>query len=252
MLTPLAWHRRYLQQAGWTAALRRHLYERIGLQAGQRTLEVGCGTGAVTVDLAAGMGVSSFGLDLLPEYLQVARRADPLTRFVRADAYAIPFPPGAFDAILSHMFLLWIANPAALLQEITRVLLPGGWVLALAEPDYGGRIDFPTELSELGRFQSEALSRQGAFPQRGRELAGLFMTAGLEEVESGLLGGQWQAGQAMQGFEDEWQVLRSDLGGTVDASRLEMLYDRDRQARQEGSRILFVPTFYAIGRKSTG
>jgi SAM-dependent methyltransferase len=249
MLSPQAWHRRYLQQAGWTAALRHHLYDRVGLLARHRTLEVGCGTGVVTSDLAAKLDVASFGLDLLPASLQVARSQDPRTQYLCADAFSIPFPSGSFDAVLSHMFLLWIAQPAAVLEEITRVVRPGGWALALAEPDYGGRIDFPPQLSELGLLQVQSLSRQGAFPRRGRELAGLFITAGLESVETGLLGGQWLAAQAMQGFEDEWQVLHSDLAGDITKTQLDDYYQADLQARRQGSRILFVPTFYAIGKK---
>ncbi len=250
MFGPRAWHKRYQQQAGWTAALRRHLFERIGLQPHHHTLEVGCGTGAVTADLAASQGKSSYGLDLSLEYLQIARREDPTSHYLCADANAIPLPSASFDVVYCHMFLLWIAHPAALLAELMRVIRPGGWLLALAEPDYGGRVDFPGALSELGRLQTESLSRQGAFPNRGRELAHLFLTAGLNQVETGLLGGQWRADQAMQGFEDEWQVLRSDLAGFVDPARLDALYHLERQSRQEGSRILFVPTFYAIGRKS--
>lgn len=249
MLSPEIWHRRYQQQAGWTAALRSHLFNLVGLTEGGRTLEVGCGTGAVTADLAHRYPVSSFGVDWNHEFLRVAADQDPLTRYACADAHVLPFADTVFDVVLTHMFFLWIPEPDIVMTEILRALRPSGWVLALAEPDYGGRIDYPKELEELGRLQAKALSRQGTFPQRGRELASLFLRAGLTNVESGVLGGQWRSTEVLDGFEEEWQVLRADLESTVPAEDLIRFYAADRRARQAGERILYVPTWYAIGQK---
>ena len=65
-------------------------------------------------------------------------------------------------------------------------------MLACAEPDYGGRIDYPDELSEIGRLQMMSLARQGANPQVGRKLKAILREAGIREVEVGILGGQWK------------------------------------------------------------
>ena len=80
----------------------------------------------------------------------------------------------SFDICLCHFLLLWIANPLAALKEMRRIVKPGGWVLALAEPDYGSRIDFPPELEALGQAQSKALQSQCADVSVGRKLRGLF------------------------------------------------------------------------------
>jgi len=72
-----------------------------------------------------------------------------------------------------------------------RVVKPGGWVVALAEPDYGGRIDYPDQLSALGWKQASALSAQGADTNAGRKLAGWLAETGLKGIQTGLLGGQW-------------------------------------------------------------
>ena len=74
-----------------------------------------------------------------------------------------------------------------------RVTRPGGTVAALAEPDYGGRIDFPDSLGELGQWQAFALGSQGANPNVGRRLMAEFIAADLDSVESGLMGGQWKS-----------------------------------------------------------
>ncbi len=246
MLSDREWDARYRQQAGWTRALREHLYRQIGLGPGQRALEVGCGTGAVSSHLAQFCSVQVFGLDLDPGYLSIANEGG--TCCLRADALHIPCADGAFDATLAHMFLLWVAAPGLALAEMRRVTRPGGWVLALAEPDYGGRIDYPAALARLGALQRESLREQGADPEMGRKLAHLFLAAGLKKVEAGLLGGQFRAAGSLQGFEQEWQMLQADLVGAAQAGELAELRSMDEAARRKGERILFVPTFYAIGQ----
>jgi hypothetical protein len=121
-------------------------------------------------------------------------------------------------------------------------------VLALAEPDYGGRIDYPPELAELGRLQVASLRQQGAEPELGRRLIGLFTNLGLESVEVGVLGAQWSGAISATEWESEWAVLRSDLGDSLPPSQLERLSQLDALAWQSGVRVLFVPTFYAWGK----
>jgi len=133
------------------------------------------------------------------------------------------------------------------LEEMTRVTRPGGVILALAEPDYGGRIDYPAELAEIGRLQADALTRQGADINMGRKLAELFTAAGLQNVTSGVMGGEWTHKPSDADSELEWDTLASDLAGTLDPDRLSALRQLDSAAWQRGNRILYVPTFYAIG-----
>ena len=92
-----------------------------------------------------------------------------------------------------------------------RVTRPGGWVLAMAEPDYGGRIDYPEDLIYLGELQETALRRQGAETRLGRRLSALFHAAGLQEVETGVLGGQWRDAPSLEDLAREWEVLEVDL-----------------------------------------
>jgi hypothetical protein len=131
-----------------------------------------------------------------------------------------------------------------------RVTRPGGWVLALAEPDYGGRVDYPEALIPLGVLQEAALSRQGAQTRLGRRLAALFHDAGLAEIETGVLGGQWREAPSPQEQAQEWAVLKADLAGDLPTLELARLRQLDQQAWARGERVLFVPTFYAMGRLS--
>lgn len=237
------WHARYTQQAGWTAQTRKYLYQKAGLTAASRVLEPGCGTGAILADCPAG---NLHGVDWYFSNLQIARYTVPRASLSCANALALPYPSASYDACITHFFLLWVDATLAL-AEMHRVTRPGGCIIALAEPDYGSRIDRPPELAELGRLQGVALYKQGADPQTGRKLAGLFVKAGLEHVISGVMGGEWNQRPLDDGWEQEWAALESDLAGEVSAEKLIELRRIDAAAWAHGERILFVPTFYAIG-----
>lgn len=247
-------HSRYVQQARWTADIRRYLFQLAGLEHAARVLEVGCGTGAVLQNLPGMAGQSRYGLDLDPAALRQAAANTPHARLLQGDGLHLPFASDCFDIVCCHFLLLWVSQPQAALSEMRRVARRGGWVLALAEPDYGGRIDYPPELKPAGRLQAAALHSQGADPEMGRKLLALFQSAGLENVSAGVLGGQWPAGSAPTddaGWSQEWAVLRSDLGNRLSPAEWERLYQVEQIARSRGERILFVPTFYAAGKKET-
>ncbi len=251
-LTPADWHTRFTRQAAWTRALRAYLFPRAGLAnpKTRRVLEVGCGTGAILAELPESVTLAA-GLDLDFAFLSLAQRSDSRARLTQGDALALPYADRVFDAALCHFLLLWVADPLQVLRGMARVTRPGGAVLALAEPDYGGRVDFPEELAALGAWQRESLRRQGADPLMGRRLAGLFHKAGLKNVETGVLGGQWSGVPDWEARESEWAVLESDLtqtSETVSISEVQKLKALDRSATERGERVLFVPTFYAWGR----
>jgi SAM-dependent methyltransferase len=249
-LTPADWHRRFLEQATWTSDIRRHLYTRAGLKHARRILEAGCGTGVIAAELSQYTRARVTGLDLRGERLRLARENANRARFIQGDAFKLPFAQASFDITLCHFLLLWLPEPQQALVEMARVTRPGGAVLALAEPDYGGRIDYPLELAAVGRLQAEALRRQGADPETGRKLAALLCGAGLQEVETGVLGGEWQGQATRQVGSSEWAVLADDLQDLLPEPELSRLQQIDLAARQSGERILFVPTFYGWGRVS--
>ena len=247
MLTAHEWHSRYQQQAGWTRAMRHFILRRFDLQPGKRVLEIGCGTGAVTSDLAAAFPGNFFGLDNNFGFVCLANTADPKPGYTCGDAFTLPYPSDCFDAVICHFFLLWTRDIPAILREMQRVSRTAGMIAALAEPDYGGRIDFPDSLGELAQWQAFALGSQGANPNVGRRLMAEFIAAGLEAVESGLMGGQWKSNYDKGAFDQEWKIIESDLSVMVSPARLQALRRMDEVAHRKGERILFVPTFYALG-----
>ncbi len=241
------WHARYLQQARWTYNLRQYAYQGHNLQKAQDILEVGCGTGALLAELARLSRARITGLDIDRERLSMAQRHAPGARLVEGDAHRLPFSNAHYDLSLCHFLLLWVDDPLQVISEMKRVTRPGGSVLALAEPDYGGRVDYPPEIARLGEMQRESLRSQGADPEMGRRLASLFKRAGLAGVETGVLGGEWKEARSMDEWKTEWEVMESDLAGRLSPRELDDLKRRDLQATLAGERILFVPVFYAFG-----
>ena len=82
----------------------------------------------------------------------------------------------------------------------------------------------------------------------GRKLASIFHLAGLTSIEFGVLGGQWRLPPSQDEWESEWRVLEDDLKHSPESSGgASTLKVRDWSAWQSGERVLFVPTFYALG-----
>ena len=252
-LSPAEWHRRFLIQAGWTETLRRHLFQRAHVETFPRILEVGCGTGAILASIESREMVEPrqtlVGVDIRASLLAAAAQQTARALLARAEGGRLPFADNTFNLAFCHFFLLWVEQPVKYIEEMKRVVKPGGHVMALAEPDYGGRIDYPDELKQLGVWQQDALRRQGADPLIGRRLSACFHQAGLVQVETGLLSGRWSGNHPLGEWESEWEIIAADLAGDVDSFTLERLRATDHRAWESGERVLFVPTFYAWGQK---
>lgn len=218
------------------------------MERARRVLEVGCGTGAILLDAEQAVPLGLYGLDINLPGLRQAQKHAPLAQLITANALRLPYASASFDITFCHFLLLWVKDPQTALAEMRRVTRPGGYVVALAEPDYGGRIDYPDALAPLGRLQARALANQGADPLLGRKLSGLLNNAGLESVQVGLIGGFWNRPPTPESLDLEWDVLTSDLDGTIPANLLPALREIDHKAWEQGSRILYVPTFYGWGQ----
>lgn len=116
------------------AALHRELVDRAELRAGQRVLDVGCGTGNLLVALrATHPEVDAAGID--PDERALARARRKLgagsVRLDRGFAGELPYPDGTFDRVLSTLMFhhLDTAEKERMLAEVRRVLAPGGLLL---------------------------------------------------------------------------------------------------------------------------
>ncbi|MBA3075627.1 MAG: class I SAM-dependent methyltransferase [Anaerolineae bacterium] len=245
----LDWHERFSVQAKWTKQLRQYLYQQVGINEKSRVLEVGCGTGVITSELKEFTKIQAAGIDIQLERVASAKEFDTTTHYVCADVNHLPFINNHFDFVVAHYLFLWLREPVQAFKEIKRVIKPGGFVVALAEPDYLARIDNPMELWTLGEMQTKALIQQGANPMAGRQLSTQLYQAGFAAIQYGISGFQAESDKIPPWFDSEWKILENDLELISSPQELDKLRQLDLAAQQKGSRVRWVPTFYAYGRK---
>ena len=116
------------------------------LTAGLRILDVGCGPGSLTADLAAHCPQGSVtGIDASAEVIAVAAAAHgDVAEFLTGDIVALDFPDDHFDVVHAHQVLQHLRDPVAALTEIRRVTKPGG-IVAARDADYAGMTWAPDE-----------------------------------------------------------------------------------------------------------
>jgi ubiquinone/menaquinone biosynthesis C-methylase UbiE len=247
------WHNRYLQQAAWTRELRIYLFKKAGLSGARAVLEVGCGTGAILrecslPDADCSTSAALHGVDLSAAALTECRIQARGTMLTCGDALYLPYLDKTFDITYCHFLLLWVKDPLRALIEMKRVTRSQGFVLALAEPDYTARVDQPREIAWLGKQQTESLKRRGADVGLGSRLADLFYQAGIPILETGVIKSLDNKMLTFEEWENEWEVLETDLEGIVQKLEIQQMKHVDEQAWRRGEHIFNVPTYFSWGQ----
>ncbi len=122
----------YDQVRQWDRRVSARMLELAGIGPGDTVrpiLEVGCGTGNVTVNLEALTQAPIIGLDLSAGMLRRAVEKLKRSRLVRANGQRMPFPAASFHLVLAAMVIHHVTDRAALLSECARVLAPGGTLI---------------------------------------------------------------------------------------------------------------------------
>lgn len=136
-----------LQSHRWRTAENSAAYLLPELRPGTDLLDVGCGPGTITVDLAARVAPGRvLGIDASPDPLAEARaaaeRSGVQATFQVGDVYALDLPDDSFDVVHAHQVLQHLTDPVAALREMARVCRPGG-VVAVRDVDYATFTWFP-------------------------------------------------------------------------------------------------------------
>jgi len=124
---------RYQDQHSFVWRFGTNLVELLNPQPGERILDVGCGTGQLTSDIARS-GAAVTGLDKSPEMLAEARKNYPDLTFVAGDAASFQFAE-PFDAVFSNAALHWVKDAESAVRSIAQALRPGGRFVA----EFGGK-----------------------------------------------------------------------------------------------------------------
>src|SRR5690349_3078632 len=182
-------HEAVLRSHQWRTAANSAAYLLPHLAPGIRLLDIGCGPGTITLDLAEAVAPGRvLGLDVVPEPLDAARenaeaRGDRTTEFALGDVYALDLPDDSVDVVHAHQLLQHLADPVAALREMRRVCRPGGLVAA-RDADYAAMAWAPAEpaLDRWLALYRELARRNGGEPDAGRHLLGWARRVGFAEV----------------------------------------------------------------------
>lgn len=183
-------HESVLRSHRWRTAENSAAYLLPSLQTGHRLLDVGCGPGNITCDLAQRVAPGEvIGIDVSHDVIDQATSAIPSNvinvRFEVADLYALPFADASFDVVHAHQVLQHVSDPVVALREMRRVLAPGG-ILAARDSDYDAFTWAPMD-PVLDRWLDvyRATARgNSAEPDAGRFLLTWAHAAGLTNVHA--------------------------------------------------------------------
>jgi ubiquinone/menaquinone biosynthesis C-methylase UbiE len=170
------------------------LFGRAGVMPGMHVLDVGCGGGDVTLDLARLVGAEGKvrGLDFDAEILRLARQEAEEAQlhhveFQVADARNLQIE-ALFDVVYARFLLTHLPDPAQGLMGMIRAAKPGGKVI-VEEIDFSGRFCYPPNAA-FQRYldlYTQVAQHRGGDAYIGMRLASLFFAAGLEEVQVNLI-----------------------------------------------------------------
>src|SRR6202451_3339971 len=168
-------HDSVLRSHRWRTAENSAAYLLPWLTPAAHLLDVGCGPGTITVDLAGRVPAGRVtGIDAAAEALadaraEAARRDQRNITFDVGDVRQLGFDDASFDIVHAHQVLQHLADPVSALAEMRRVCRPGG-VVAARDGDYGGFLWFPEdpELAEWRALYQRVARAVGGGPAAGR------------------------------------------------------------------------------------
>jgi len=238
------------------ARLRRRFLRFVPVVAGDRVLEVGCGTGVVVRDLAAlvgrrgevvGVDRSRLLLDRARELCREAARR-PRIALRAADGARLPFAAHRFDAALAITVILHVADPLGVVREMVRVTRPGGRV-GVQDQDFGVVAITHPDRTLTERIMHGVAAHIYAEPHSGRRLPGLLRAAGLDGIR--LLTDVYQD-TTLEPWTKTFLERRAERAvsfGIVDASTAQRWLDGLTEVVARGAFVLTLNYYGAVGTK---
>lgn len=186
-------HESVLRSHEWRTAENSAGYLLSSLRSGQRLLDVGCGPGTITLDLAERVAPGAvLGVDASANVIERARRAaDARSKpgatdvsFAVGDVYALDQADGSFDVVHAHQVLQHLTEPVKALREMRRVLADNG-VLAVRDSDYAAKFWAPADarLTRWLELYHQVTRRNGAEADAGRFLPSWVRQAGFCDID---------------------------------------------------------------------
>jgi SAM-dependent methyltransferase len=180
-----------------------------GAAEGQRALDVGCGTGALTTRLVHRLGEAAVSaVDPSESFVAATRSRLPDVDIRLARAEQLPYQRGSFDITLAQLVVHFMADPVAGLREMARVTNGGGLVGACVWDHAGGTGPLSLFWEAVGELDPAAHNESGLAGAREGHLAELFAAAGLRLVESSRL----SVRASFANFDAWWEPFTLGVG----------------------------------------
>ena len=181
-------HESVLRSHRWRTAENSAAYLLPRLKSGDTLLDIGCGPGTITADLATQVtpgrvtALERTGPALDLARAEIARRGLDTVDFAVGDVHALDFADDTFDVVHAHQVLQHVGDPVTALREMRRVTRPGG-VVAVRDSDYAAFAWFPQlpELDEWLDLYRRIARSNGGEPDAGRRLLSWAHAAGLAD-----------------------------------------------------------------------
>jgi ubiquinone/menaquinone biosynthesis C-methylase UbiE len=180
-------HESVLRSHRWRTAQNSAAYLLPHLRPGDTLLDIGCGTGTITADLAALVAPGRVSaVDGSAEAIEQARmtlRGRDNVDFAVDDIHHLSYPDDTFAVVHAHQVLQHVADPVAALAELRRVCRPGG-VVAVRDSDYASMTWYPPvdELTQWLDLYQRIARANGGEPDAGRRLLAWAQAAGFTDI----------------------------------------------------------------------
>jgi SAM-dependent methyltransferase len=186
------------------------LADAAGVQPGMRALDVGCGPGGLTRELAARLGADHVAaVDPAEQFADACRVRNPGADVRVGTAEALPFEDDSFDAALSSLVVGFMRDAAAGAREMARVTRPGGVVAScMWDIPGGGMTMLSTFWRAVRTVEPSAEGEQARVGVRDGEIGELLTGAGLEDVRTGSLA----TSAHYEDFGDFWEPFTFAVG----------------------------------------
>ena len=230
------------------------LADAAGVRAGMRVLDVGCGPGALAVELAGRVGENNVAaIDPAAHFAAACRARIPDADVREGVAESLPWDDDTFDAATCSLVVAWMTDADQGIAEMARVTKPGGTVAAAMWDIPGGGLPMLSHFWRAAREVDPSLADDDEQPRAGvreGDLVERFDRAGLQRVTGGTL----ETSVDYAGFDDYWEPFAGGAGpatgafyASLDDARKATLRDTVRASLPGGPFTLPARAWLALG-----
>lgn len=194
----------------YTISLAAAMCDAVGVPPGSRVLDVGCGPGALTAELATRTAAENVAaVDPTPQFVEACRDRLPGADVREGAAEALPWDDASFDMSLACLVIAFMSDPDKGVREMARVTRPGGTVAAcMWDIEQGGMRMLATFWRAMRDVRPETENEMKRTGTRQGDIAERFAAAGLQDVEDSSL----TARADYTGFDDFWEPFTHKVG----------------------------------------